>query len=633
MNQWNDGYYIIRDLSQDQHITIDFGNAFTCILPPSSFIDVEKHISVDGESWYDADTTTEALEVSTGQEVYFKFWVKNIGDGSLSNIILRDDAYDVSGCTLVDPLAPSTSFECVVGPVPVEAGWHTNTATAMGDYDNETHRDTDDVNYFGVAPSISVEKHISVDGQTWEDADLAPGPDVFAGEPVWFRFVVTNDGTMELADVTLMDDEYGFSYQMSGELAPGESFTYDLGSLTAEAGQQTNTASATGEYDGEIYSDTDDANYFGVAPSIIVEKYVSVDGQTWEDADVAPGPEVFVGEDIWFRFVVTNDGTVALTDLTLVDSAYDFSYQMAGPLARGGSFVYNLGPLAAELGQHTNTATVSGDYGGETYVDTDDANYAGVVPEPTTLTLEPDDVSRELPGETSHDFTALVWHQHDGPMADVAVSFSTDFGQLEDKGQYVEVETNAFGEATVTVSSTVTGTAHIRAWVDDGDDAYTEGEVTDEPSTINFENEIPDAPTAEADLEISMSYRTNFVSAITYIIVARNLGPDDAHRAVISDTFPTRLNSINWTCVGGGGASCLSNGSGDALHETLPSFPHGGVVTYTVRGRFDDWSFCTNVVSVNPPGNVWDPDMSNNTASADRHTLLLPLIFKNATFY
>lgn len=43
MNQWNDGYYIIRDLSQDQHITIDFGNAFTCILPPSSFIDVEKH--------------------------------------------------------------------------------------------------------------------------------------------------------------------------------------------------------------------------------------------------------------------------------------------------------------------------------------------------------------------------------------------------------------------------------------------------------------------------------------------------------------------------------------------------------------------------------------------------------------
>lgn len=633
MNQWNGGYYIIRDLGQDQRITIDFGNAFTCILPPDSFIDVEKYISLDAESWYDADTTTEALEVSIGKEVYFKFWIKNIGDGGLSNIILRDDAYDVSGCTLVDPLAPGTSFECVVGPVPVEAGWHTNTATAMGDYEGERHRDTDDVNYFGISPSISVEKHVSVDGQAWADADTAPGPDVFAGEHIWFRFVVTNDGTMELTDVTLTDDEYGFSYRMSGVLAPGESFTYNLGPLTAEAGQHTNTATATGEYDGETYNDADDAHYFGVAPSINVKKYVSVDGQTWEDADAAPGPEVFVGEDIWFRFVVTNDGTVALTDLTLVDSAYDFSYQMAGPLARGGSFTYNLGALAAELGQHTNTATASGDYGDETYSDTDNANYAGVVPEPTTLALEPDVVSRELPEQTSQVFTATVWNQQGGSMEDVVVSFSTDLGQFEEDEQYLEVETNAFGEATVTVSSTVTGTAHIRAWVDDGDEVYTEGEVSDEPSIIHFKNEIPDAPTAEADLEISMSYRTNFLNAITYFVVARNLGPDDAHKAVISDTFPARLTGITWSCAGDGGASCLSNGSGNTLYETLPSFPNGGVVTYTIRGRFDDWGFCTNVVSVNPPGDVFDPDMSNNTARADRHTLLLPLIFKHATFY
>jgi hypothetical protein len=93
------------------------------------------------------------------------------------------------------------------------------------------------------------------------------------------------------------------------------------------------------------------------------------------------------------------------------------------------------------------------------------------------------------------------------------------------------------------------------------------------------------------------------------------------------------LNGINWTCEGDGGASCPPSGSGDALYETLSSFPSGGVVTYTITGRFDDWSFFANVVSLMPPDAVSDPDMSNNTARAHRYMLLLPLVFKNSTFY
>lgn len=95
---------------------------------------------------------------------------------------------------------------------------------------------------------------------------------------------------------------------------------------------------------------------------------------------------------------------------------------------------------------------------------------------PTTLVLEPDEATNELPADTSHPFTATVRDQYGDPMEGVLVSFSTDFGHFEGNGQYVKVKvpTDGSGQATVTVVSTTAGKANIRAWVDDGDDTYTE---------------------------------------------------------------------------------------------------------------------------------------------------------------
>ena len=107
----------------------------------------------------------------------------------------------------------------------------------------------------------------------------------------------------------------------------------------------------------------------------------------------------------------------------------------------------------------------------------------------TTLTLDPDSATNALPTETDHTFTATVLDQYTHPMEGVVVSFSTDLGQFGNGSQYAEVATDANGEASVTVSSTDSGTAHIRAWADDNsDDAYTAGEVTDTPSTKEWED-------------------------------------------------------------------------------------------------------------------------------------------------
>jgi YqxM protein len=142
--------------------------------------------------------------------------------------------------------------------------------------------------------------------------------------------------------------------------------------------RHVNRAIVEGDYDGETYSDEDVARYIGAAPSIDVEKYVSDDGATWHDADEAPGLEVPVGDDVWFRFVVTNDGNVTLTDITLSDTDFDVSgCTLTDPLAPDGSFECVIGSFDAAEGQHTNTATATGDYEGETYSDEDDANYYG----------------------------------------------------------------------------------------------------------------------------------------------------------------------------------------------------------------------------------------------------------------
>jgi hypothetical protein len=118
-------------------------------------------------------------------------------------------------------------------------------------------------------------------------------------------------------------------------------------------------------------------------PSIDIEKYVSVDDQgTWHDADTPPGPGVSAGsETVWFRFVVTNDGDVPLTNVTLSDSDFGAAIadQCAVPyiFAPGESFECVIGPFVAVVGQHVNTATVTGDYGKGTCGDTDRAKYFG----------------------------------------------------------------------------------------------------------------------------------------------------------------------------------------------------------------------------------------------------------------
>jgi hypothetical protein len=346
-------------------------------------IDVEKYVSTNGRDWEDADDPT-GPRLLIGEDVWFKFEVTNASDVRLTHITLEDTKFELDVCELPNELAPGESVTCTLGPIPAEEGQHTATAaaSASGVDGEDIYDDTDDANYFGVSPSpsIHVEKYVSRNGQTWRDADAPTGPRVSVGANVWFKLVVTNDGNTHLTNVALEDSDYLVSEcALPAELVPDETFACLSGPFVAEKGQYVGSASVHGDYAGATLSDQDAAHYFGAAPSLDLEKYISTDGQNWEDADVPTGPQVLAGRDVWLKLVVVNDGNVTLANLDLADSDLDLiGCEIPVELPPAELFECVIGSLVAEVGQHTNTASASGDFAGESYADEDDVNYRGL---------------------------------------------------------------------------------------------------------------------------------------------------------------------------------------------------------------------------------------------------------------
>jgi hypothetical protein len=127
-------------------------------------------------------------------------------------------------------------------------------------------------------------------------------------------------------------------------------------------------------------------------PAIDIEKYVGIGGDpVWYDADESPGPEALVGDVVWFWFVITNTGNVTLTDITLDDSEFDdLDCDIATELIPDGVTECIIGPMSVMLGQHSNTATATGQYDGQIVEDSDSAHYLGVTEFiPTDLAIEP----------------------------------------------------------------------------------------------------------------------------------------------------------------------------------------------------------------------------------------------------
>ena len=95
------------------------------------------------------------------------------------------------------------------------------------------------------------------------------------------------------------------------------------------------------------------------------------------DADMAPGPSLFVGSSVEWTYVVENTGNVVLYNITVTDDMIG-DICTIDSLEPGESHTcYATGIV--EPGQYANLGTVTGEYDDMTVSDTDPSHYYGVM--------------------------------------------------------------------------------------------------------------------------------------------------------------------------------------------------------------------------------------------------------------
>ena len=385
-------------------------------------IAVDKQISVNGgATWVDVGNGNLAQDptVLTGSTVLERVIVSDTGATALSGVAVSDVIGSTAAGGFTFGGAGSTTLSAGgaitsdVTTLTAASGYQLDTATASGtatDTSGNTKSVTasDQANYTGVTPSISIDKQISVNGgATWVDVgngNLAQDPTVLTGATVEERVIVSDTGATALSGVAVSDvigstAAAGFTFggASTTTLSAGGAITSDVTTLTAASGYQLDTATATGtatDSAGNTKSVTasDQANYTGVTPAIAVDKQISVNGgATWVDVGKALNdPTVLTGTSVEERVIVTNTGSIGLGNLAVTDAitagtgaAQTFTLANS-TLAAGASEVSNVVTFAALTGYQQDQAGVTGtatDSVGNTQTVTasDKADYTGTI--------------------------------------------------------------------------------------------------------------------------------------------------------------------------------------------------------------------------------------------------------------
>ena len=289
--------------------TIDAG----LFLPQEPMINVEK-----ATNGFDADDPTGPLIV-VGGAVEWTYVVTNTGNVPLSNIVLVDDLEGAITCpqtTLEVIGAGISSMTCTATGVAQE-GQYANMATATGTSPLGVDvTDMDPSHYFGITPSIDIEK-----ATNGEDADDPTGPLVPVGGTVTWTYVVTNTGNSVLTDIVVEDSDPGVTVvcpMTTLDPLPGVNTMTCTASGTATLGQYANDSTVVGTPPvGPPLTDDDPSHYFGVDASITIEKLTN--GVDADDPNAGDAPQVEPGDTVTWTYIVTNTGNIGLTNVNVTD--------------------------------------------------------------------------------------------------------------------------------------------------------------------------------------------------------------------------------------------------------------------------------------------------------------------------
>src|SRR5262249_14998247 len=147
--------------------------ALLLVRDPRPAIALLKQVATSPTGPWSAFTT-----VTPGSPVYYRLQVENTGDVPLDGVSENDPAFSLFGCPTT--LAVGAVGTCNVASITSVAGYHTNTATALGGYLGVVVTDVSSANY-------------STTGLTLVKEALEPSY-AGAGSLVHYEYGVTNTG-------------------------------------------------------------------------------------------------------------------------------------------------------------------------------------------------------------------------------------------------------------------------------------------------------------------------------------------------------------------------------------------------------------------------------------------------------
>lgn len=146
-----------------------------------------------------------------------------------------------------------------------------------------------------------------------------------------------------------------------------------------------------------------------------------------------------------------------------------------------------------------------------------------------------------------------------------------------------------------------------------------------DPKNNNTPTNITNPQALVADISVSKKVASEQPieagKTIKYEIVVENKGPAQANGITVIDNMPSGVSNAQWTCLitAGIGDCGLLTGSGNINTNTL-KLNVNAKATYSVIANINNDANANsliNFVEVIAPGDVYDPDKSNNTAKTD----------------
>ncbi|TSB24302.1 DUF11 domain-containing protein [Streptomyces benahoarensis] len=396
-------------------------------------------------------------------------------------------------------------------------------------------------------PQLNLVKQVSA-------ATEVPQP-LTPGQQVPYEYVVTNSGNVTLNDVNVTDDHVSGITCPQTSLASGQSMTcrgtYTVTDADADAGSVTNTAIAHGTGPGGPANSPPDEVTLPVqrGPGLRLEK-------TTDESR-----EYRVGDQVAYRYTVTNTGPTTLNDINISDDHVTGIACAATTLAPSGEpgdsttckGTHTVTEADGRAGSVTNTAVAHGTSDG-TPVDSGPDQATIAVASDLSLSLTKS-VDNSHPYEVGDQvtYTYTVTNTGDGTLHGIAVT--------DDRAPGITCQATTLAPGA---STTCTGTYTVtRADADLGNvtnvafaQGTSDGTTVESPPDTAVIDVVPNQPGLEIEKVVDASHPYQAGDTVTYRYVVRNSGNTTITGATVADDRVSGITCQDTTLAPGASTEC-----------------------------------------------------------------------------